>query len=247
MVLVILKALDILELVSKEDGKALTLTEISSALKMSQPTAANIINTMVSRGYIEHVGKKKGYKLGPSSFRLTNEVAYEKDLVEAAKDEMDRLTSQINETCLLGVLRNQKRYTLHVTNSNQEIQVQVTSERNVYETASGRILLAFLSEMEKERFIQINGLPDQSVWPETSSKSLLHNSLNEIKTNEFVKTHLKQRQVIGFAVPIKSMGNTIAALSVFLPEYRCNIDKEMAILAALKNASHCIEKQLVKN
>jgi DNA-binding IclR family transcriptional regulator len=84
------------------------------------------------------------------------------------------------------------------------------------------------------------------VWPETSSKSLLNNSLNEIKTNEFVKTHLEQRQLIGFAVPIKSMGITIAAISVFLPEYRCNIDKEMAILAALKNASHCIEKQLVK-
>lgn len=246
MVLVLLKALDILELISREEGKALTLTEISSALKMSQPTAANIINTMVSRGYIEHVGKKKGYKLGPSSFRLTNEVAYEKELVAASEKEMKKLTSQINETCLLGVLRNQKRYTLFVTNSNQEIQVQVTSERNVYETASGRILLANISDAERERFIQNNGLPDQNLWPNTSNVSLLNSSLNEIKANKFVKTYLMQRQVIGFAVPIKKTGKTIAALSIFLPEYRCNVDKEIAILSALKNASNLITKQLEK-
>jgi DNA-binding IclR family transcriptional regulator len=245
MVLVIIKALDILELIAQADGKALTLTEISTSLKMSQPTVANIINTMISRGYIEHVGKKKGYKLGPSSFRLTNEVSYEKGLIEASREAMDQLTAQIDETSILAVLRNQKRYILHISKTNQEIQVQLSPEINVYETASGRLLLALLTEREKENFIQINGLPEKSIWPEAHTPSLLKTALLDIQTKGLVKTNLANRHVIGFAVPIKTDEKTSAALSLFLPEYRLTPEKENAIIKALKLTSQRIEQLLI--
>jgi len=247
MVLVIIKALDILELIAQAEGKALTLTEISISLKMSQPTVANIINTMISRGYIEHVGKKKGYKLGPSSYRLTNEVAYEKELIEASREAMNQLTTQINETCILAVLRNQKRYILHISKTTQEIQVQLSPDINVYETASGRLLLASLSETERERFIQTNGLPDKSLWPEAHTPSLMKSTLLDIQTKGFVKTNLAHRQVIGYTVPIKTNEKTLAALSVFLPEYRLTKEKEFAISEALKLTSQRIEQLLLNH
>ncbi|MFN7280766.1 MAG: IclR family transcriptional regulator [bacterium] len=237
MVQVLLKAFDILEKIAQANGQSLTITEISADLGMNQPTAANIINTMISRGYIEHVGKKKGYKLGPNAFSLTNVVPYGKELVNAAKDIMDELTAKLNETCIIGVLRNYKRYILHFVNAPQEVQVNLSSERNVYETASGRLLFAYLNEKERARFISQNGLPSRSLWLEASEEEGVADVLDAIKESGVAITHLRERHVKGFAVPVFMQEKVVAALSIFLPEYRCTDIKEKEIIESLKNAS----------
>lgn len=241
MVQVIIKAFDILELVAQRNGQAISLPEISHELQLNQATSANIINTMVLRGYLEHIGKKKGYKLGPSAYRLTNEVSYEQDLVNAASEPMEDLTERINESCLLGILRNYKRLILHNVNCNQDIQVQIRSERNVYETASGRLLVAYLSEKERERFLQYNGLPNESIWEVASTLDGLVAELYKIRLSGIAMTNFSHTHLVGFAVPIHANGKVIAGLSVFLPEYRCTEARSLEIIASLKETASNIE------
>jgi IclR family transcriptional regulator, KDG regulon repressor len=244
MVQVILKAFDIIELVAQRDGQSVSLTEISDELELNQATAANIITTMVSRGYIEHIGKKKGYRLGPAAYRLTNEIPYEQDLVVAAREVMDELTAKVNESCILGVLRNNKRYILHAVNAVQEVQVQLHSERNIYETATGRVLLAYLSEKDLNRFIQHSGLPDAGLWAEADTKERLVDALEKVKTEGVARTNFQNRHVRGFAVPITVNEQVIASLSVFLPEYRCSEAHEKAIIEGLKASAAAISQKL---
>jgi DNA-binding IclR family transcriptional regulator len=244
MVQVILKSFDIIELVAQRNGQAISLTEISEALDINQATAANIINTIVSRGYMEHIGKKKGYRLGPAAFRLTNEIPYEQDLVNVARQVMEELTTSINESSILGVLRNHKRYILHAVNAVQEIQVQLRSERNIYETASGRLLLAYLSEKELERYIQHNGLPDAETWAEAQTKEGFTEALGQINKEGIVKTHIQNRHVKGFAVPIFINEQVVASLSVFLPEYRCSDARQEEIVERLKASAGVIGQKL---
>ena len=245
MVQVILKAFDIIELVAQRDGQSVSLTEISDELELNQATAANIITTMVSRGYIEHIGKKKGYRLGPAAYRLTNEIPYEQNLVLAAREVMEELTAKVNESCILGVLRNNKRYILHAVNAVQEVQVQLHSERNIYETATGRLLLAYLSEKDLARFIQHSGLPDTSLWPEVDTKERLEDALKSIKNEQLARTNFQNRHVQGFAVPIVVNEQVIASLSIFLPEYRCSEAHEQAIIEGLKASAAAIGQKLV--
>lgn len=245
MVQVLIKAFDILELVAQRNGQSITLTEIADELQLNQATAANINKTLVHKGYLEHIGKKKGYRLGPAAYRLTNEVPYGQDLVNAARELMEKLTTKLNESCLLGVLRNYKRYILHVVNSEQEIQVQMRSERNVYETASGRLLLAYLSEKELERFIQHNGLPDPALWEEASSMEKLHEALDQIKKEALAMTFMGNRHVRGFAVPIVVQDKVVAGLSVFLPEYRCTAARQKEIILALKSSAEQIGNKMM--
>jgi DNA-binding IclR family transcriptional regulator len=244
MVQVLIKAFDILELVAQRNGQAISLTEISQELELNQATSANIINTMAEKGYLEHIGKKKGYRLGPSAYRLTNEVAYEQDLVHAAHETMEALTAKLNETCLLGILRNFKRYILCVANSTQDIQVQIRTERSVYETASGRLLLAYLSEKEIERFLKYNGLPDSDLWEEASSYTEFIETLANIRKESIAITHLKNRHVKGFAVPIVMNKKVVAGLSVFVPEYRCTDIHEEDIIQGLKDSAQIISQRL---
>lgn len=247
MVQVLIKAFDILELVAQRKGQPISLTEISDELQINQATAANIINTIVSKNYLEHIGKKKGYRLGLSAYRLTNAVAYEQDLINAAREPMEQLTANLNETSILGILQNQKRFILHVVNSNQDIQVQIRSERNVYETASGRLLLAFLTDKELERFLQANGLPSTDLWSEATTYDGLKEALKQIKDVGIAKTHRQLSHLKGFAVPIFSNDKVIAGLSVFVPEYRCTADKELKIVSSMIEASKSISKILSYN
>ncbi|MBC7828314.1 MAG: IclR family transcriptional regulator [Chitinophagaceae bacterium] len=244
MVLVVIKTFDILELVAQANGQGITLTEISQQLQINQATASNIIKTMVTKGYIEHIGKKKGYRLGPAAFRLTNEVPYGQDLVNAARDVMEDLTAKLNESSILGTLRNNKRYVLHIVKSNQEIQVQVRTDRNAYETASGRLLMAYLSEKELERFLVANGLPDKTLWKEASTLKGLTESLAKIKKESIAITHLVNRHVRGFAVPILAHDQVVAGLSVFLPDYRYSVSRQKEIIQSLREASRIICQRL---
>lgn len=158
---------------------------------------------------------------------------------------MENLTANLNESCILGTLRNNKRYILHVVNSTQEVQVQVRTERNVYETASGRLLIAYLTEKELERFLQQNGLPERSVWKEAITHKNLLQELAKIKKEGLAATHVSNRHVRGFAVPVFADGKVVAGLSVFLPDYRCTPSKQRTIIQSLRLASEEISSGLV--
>jgi IclR family transcriptional regulator, KDG regulon repressor len=244
MVQVIIKAIDILELIAGRNGQAISLTEISQALDLNQATAANIINTLAEKNYIEHIGKKKGYRLGPAAYSLTNEVAYGQDLINAARDVMEELTAKLNESCILGTLRNYKRYILHIVNCNQDIQVRVRSERSVYETASGRLLLAYLTQKEQDRFLQLNGLPETALWAEASTHEELQEALLKIKEEGLAMTYFKNNHLVGFAVPIFFKNQVVAGLSIFLPEYRFSASRKKIIVEALREAATAISKKM---
>lgn len=243
MVLVIIKALDILEYIAQDPERAYTLTEISERLDLNQATCANILKTLVSKNYVEHLGRKKGYRLGPMAFNLTNSLGYNQNLVMAAKPEMEALTDQLNEGSLLGIIRNQKRLVLHMVNSDQDLQVRSKTERDVYETASGRLLLAYMTGKEIGGFINVKGLPASGVWKEVETREDLMRALQKIQREEIVITH-SAKHIIGVAVPVKKNGKAIAALSVFLPEIRFPAPRKKEIVAALRLAAERINRRL---
>ncbi|GAB2799408.1 IclR family transcriptional regulator [Rhabdobacter roseus] len=245
MVLVIIKAIDILEYLAQDQERAFTLTEISESLELNQATCANILKTLVSKNFVEHLGRKKGYRLGPMAFNLTNNLSYNQNLIMAAKDVMEDLTTLLNETSLLGTLRNQKRYILHLVNSDQDLQVRSRTERNVYETATGRLLLAYLSKKERDSFLMSNGLPTPEVWKEATSPEGLEKELQKIVQDELVITY-SVKHIVGFAVPIRKNEKVIAALGIFLPEIRCPAPRKKQLVQALKQAADKINKRLTE-
>lgn len=243
MVLVVVKALDILEWIARDSSRTYSLTEIAEGLQMNQATCVNILQTLVSKNYIEHLGRKKGYRLGPMAYNLTNNLSYSQNLVLAAKEPMEELTAGLNETSILGIIRNQKRFIVHLVNSDQDLQVRSRTERNVYETATGRLLLAFMSPKEQESFLQSNGLPPADIWPEGAAPEGLHAELTTIRAQELAVTRSKSH-IIGLAVPIRKNGQVIASLSVFLPQIRCSARRQAEIMQALQRTNKQISQRL---
>ncbi|WP_041257809.1 IclR family transcriptional regulator [Fibrella aestuarina] len=243
MVLVVVKALDILEFIARDPDRAYSLTEIAEGLSMHQATCVNIMQTLVDKNYLEHLGRKKGYRLGPMAYNLTNNLAYSQHLVAAAKDVMEQLTAQFNETTILGVIRNQKRFIVHLVNSDQDLQVRSRSERSLHETATGRLLLAYLPPKERDSLLNTIGLPSPIVWPEAATPEGLEAELLKIRTAELCVT-VSPTHIIGLAVPIRKQKQVVASLSIFLPEIRCTPQKREALIDALRQASTQIDQQL---
>ncbi|WP_375444748.1 IclR family transcriptional regulator [uncultured Fibrella sp.] len=243
MVLVVVKALDILEFIARDADRAHSLTEIAEGLNMHQATCVNIMQTLVEKSYLEHLGRKKGYRLGPMAYNLTNNLSYSQHLVAAAKEVMDELTAQFNETSILGVIRNQKRFIVHLVNSDQDLQVRSRTERSLYETATGRLLLAYLPLKDRDNLIATIGLPPSPVWPEADTQAGLEGELQKIRDQELCIT-VSPTHIIGLAVPIRKQKHVIAGLSIFLPEIRCSAARQHDIVLALKRASLTINERL---
>jgi len=190
------------------------------------------------------MGRKKGYRLGPMIYQLTGDLSYNENLLQVAKPEMERLTKTLNETCILGIIRNQKRFILHTVNSDQDLQVRSKSERDIYETASGRLLLAFLPDKDRDALVASIGLPKTETWKGVKTKKQLDDAFSKIRKERLAVT-LSPSHIVGLAVPIDKNGHTIASLSVFLPESRYNRKGNAKVVTdALIAAGELINKLL---
>lgn len=243
MIQVINRALDILELMASDRTKLFTLSEITSHLNLNKATCANIIKTMVNRGYIEQHGRMTGYKLGPMSYLLTGNYYHKQELIAAASEPMAQLTEKLNEGCILAVLKNGERVILHEVKSTHELQVVNSKEKEVYRTSTGRMILACMEKKEQINFIKKNGLPPNDAWPGITNEEELFCELQRLNKHQ-ISLQVSKTQIAGLAVPLFSDGKVIASLGVYLPLSRYKAAVQVTIAEELRKTGNEINKNL---
>lgn len=243
MIQVIQRAFDILEFVGRHGKEPVQLVRIAEHAGLSQPTTANIVKTLVFKNYLEQVGRKVGYRLGVAAFQLTGNPSYDQDLIKAAKEPMQELTGQLNETSLIAVIRNNKRVIIYLEECNQMLQVRTVMVGEIYPTATGRLLMAFLSEKELDSTIKAIGLPSKKTWPGAETREGLEKELKKIRKEEFVQL-TSIHHTVGFAVPVYKDGKVVAGLSVFIPESRYTDANKNKLFKMIKKAADKISEEV---
>lgn len=243
MIQVIHRAFNIMEVIAGDNEKEWGLSEIADSLGLNHGTCANILKTLVQRGYVEQAGSKKGYKLGYMTYQLTNANGYSMELVNAAQTLMDELRDEINETVILSVVKNGKRVLVHEALCDQEVQVRTTLESSVYRATTGRVILAHYSPKELDDFIEKTGLPSPEDWPEITNKSELIRSLNDTR-KKTVEITWNSHHVVGLATPIFKKNKVIASLGVYLPDIRFSKTEKSHIIKEMTKTTEIINKRL---
>lgn len=246
MIQVVERAIDILEFVALHGKEPVQLMKIAENVKISQPTCANIVKTLVTRNYLENVNRKSGYILGAGAYKLTGNLSYNQDLILAAKPVMEDLTQELNETCLLGVFRNNKRLILHSVQCDQDLNVRAKTEADVFATASGRILVAYLPPKELDNLIKAVGYPAEDAWPGVKDDASLDKAIKKIRKDEMAQT-VSAKHIVGFAVPIFRKDVVIAGLSVFLPESRLRPLHKEKIIRNIRSAAQKVKERIEKD
>lgn len=244
MIQVINRALDILEYLSIEPNDPKSLSVIANNFKLNPGTCANIIKTLMERKYVEKIDKR-GYCLGSKAYALTGNTGYQKDLVKAATKEMEFLTAKYNENSLIASLINNTRSAVVRVSGTQDIQVITSKEKSVYDTATGRLLLAMLPEAELHKFVVKYGLPKGEEWTAVKTEKSLLAQLESIRNNGYAKK-VTTGKIIGFAVPVYITDKIINSLCLYMPEYRFKQTDEKLIVADLLTTAKAIEAALQK-
>lgn len=243
MIQVINRAFDILELIAVEPETPKSLGEISEKLNLNAGTCANIIKTMVTRNYLDKMDRQKGYCLGPMAYKLTGSKGYNKDLIRAAKQELEGLTKKLNENSLLAVLKGETRIAVLRVHGSNELQAITPAEKHAYETTSGRLLLAMLPDEEQEQFIIRYGLPKADTWTEASNHKGFLKQVKKIRSDRYA-LQITPGQIVGIAVPIYNHKKVIASLAIYLPLSRYkNADRDH-ILHQMNKSAEKIAKNM---
>ena len=243
MIQAIHRAFDVLEFIADQEQEWVQLKDIANHLNLNHSTCANLVKTMVSRGYIEKAESQRGYKIGPilKSFSGGSTEQKLQLLINIAKEPMQQLADKLHEGAILTILKGGMRIILHEVKKDQELQVVNLVEKPVYDSSTGRALLAALNKENLEKFLKLYGLPEYESWPEVEDKEDLMYELNKIRKRGYAQQTSKAH-VVGFAVMINCFGIK-ASLGVYLPEIRLkDIAYQEEILSLLSKTAKKIEE-----
>lgn len=219
MIQVVHRALNILEYVAKDGNKPKPMGQIAQDLALNTATCANIIKTLVQRGYLEKSDLQKGYILGSQLKELTGKHQPHVKLIAAAKIQMDLISEQLNEKCLLAVLKGDKRQVIYKNNCAQIVQATTPDEKKAYDSSTGRLLVAMMTDEALDKFVHTYGLPPSSIWPDADSPAKFMAQIQQIRKNRYALIE-DSKQVIGIASPVYQHTDLVASLSIYLPAFR---------------------------
>lgn len=146
------KGLDILELLAANAG-GLTQAEIAKTLGRSVGEIFRMLNCLLQRRYVAIHRPGDQYVLTLKMFELSHLHPPTRRLLAAALPLMHELSAEIHQSCHFAVVEGDRGVILAQVDAPGEIcfAVRAGTRLNLLTTASGRVLLAFMSPEEKLR------------------------------------------------------------------------------------------------
>ena len=214
------RAIRALELIA-EAGE-LGVTELGRRLDVHKATASRLVATLAEHGLVERDPLSEKYRLGFGLIRLAGAAMAGLDLVQTAHPIVEELADRTRETVNLGVLSGGAVvYVDQVSGTRAIVSVSWVGRRTpLHCTSNGKVLLAYLSEAERERLL---AGPLERATPSTIvDKEVLAAQLREIVVRGYAQTMEELEEGLNaVAAPIRQAdGHVIAALSVSGPAFR---------------------------
>jgi DNA-binding IclR family transcriptional regulator len=234
------KGLDILEYLSSQ-SVPLSQTEIAMGISRSSNEIYRMLVSLETRGYVLRDEVSGKYRLSLKLYHLSHRHSPVDELCKAAQFPIEELAASVRQSCHLSILYlDQLMVVLHVK-SPEPIALSV-EEGNLFPlplTASGKVLLAYMPETERNKLLSEN--EHYKEFSATEKRSFL-NSLEQIKTEgAYIKTSDLAEGVVDISVPVGKDSNVVASLTVSRLT-TLNINKGRKNEEILKEAFLCADK-----
>lgn len=231
----------------QKNASPTSITDISKKLSIYPSTVHRILSTLKSGGFVEQDPKTQKYLLGMRLVEFGSSKLNNMNLTKEIGPYLKELKEKFNETVHLGVLRKNKLLYLAKEESSQTIRMvsQIGNLAPLHCTGLGKILLAFLPYEKKDEILNKTKLIAYTNNTITNKK-ILEDELSKIKKQGFaIDDEEHEKDVFCIAVPVNNFENqTIAAISISVPKFRMNSNKQKEIREALINISDAISRRL---
>ena len=126
-----------------------------------------------------------------------------------------------------------------------QIKIKDLFLEDFYRTASGRVLISFLSPEDRKSFISNYGLPSKEEWKESSTYEGLEKSIGSICKKGEEMSRVMEKAYFQAAVPVLDRdGKCVAALAVPVPSFRFRGAQKKKIMTELRSTAWKISAAL---
>jgi len=236
------KMMSILSLYSM-DRPSLSISEIQKETEYPKSTIFRILNTLEKRDYIKRNPDNHRYSLDFQFFRLGSIVQNELDFRQVALPIMEELSKSTNETVEINIIDDISRVCVEKIDSTQDVRnfVRVGERRPLYLGASGKVLLAFVNEKERERILTAISEQNSNI-----DVKKIKEQITSIKEKGYCVTR-GERVTGSYAVsaPVfDHTGNMIASLTVAGPIQRLSEEYVQTLVNLLQQSTSKLNEQL---
>lgn len=241
MIQVIERVDKILVYLSDNRKREVPLTEIADSLGMNRATCANILKTMKDLGLVEQSSYRKGYILGEKIYTIAGTDNDPDRLKTLLKPIVDNLCKEVNESVMLTVIKNSKRYHIYSAEAHHTIQVKLIHQMGVWEATTAKVIIAQYDKDRLENFLKLVGMPGEE-WPEIRTKKDLTDTLEDIRKQKCYTVVFCHFACM--AVPIFKNGKVVASIGFYLPDIRLTEETKPLLESKLIEAAEKANKIL---
>lgn len=231
------KSISLLETFLDKGSREMTLTELAEHTDMNISSAHGIVKVFVEKGYLIQNGKRGKYSLGLKLLEFSNAIRKGLRLRDVALPFMKHLCGLINESVSIAVLDKYTGTEIEVVEADQQLGVASFSGPNMplYCTGLGRVLLADMSEVELEDYVEHVELIAYTPHTITDFEKIKQ-KLKVVKEKGYALDD--QETVLGvrnLAAPIRyNDGKCVAALGIYGPSIRVTDQRVGELIIAVK-------------
>ncbi len=210
-------ALRVVELLASANPE-LGITEISRRVGLSKSTVHGILATLQSQGYVERNPSSSKYRLTLKLYELGCHVLARSPMDHRVLPLMEGLARATNETVSLAVLSGSEALLVQRVESMELLRadLQVGTRLPLHATATGKVLLAFLSRDELQRHLE-GPLP-------------LYTDATRVTLNQLLP-ELEDVRRTGVATAIDELAAGIAAMAVPVFDHSMKVACSLSIAA----------------
>jgi DNA-binding IclR family transcriptional regulator len=224
-----------------------SLADLAEQSAMPKPSVHRLLLQLEDVGFVQRDLSGRGYTVGATWLRLSVDALAVQARQPIVRGIMQKLVDQVKESCNLAVLQNHEVLYLERVECDWPLrmQLQAGSRVPIHATASGKLLIAQMSE--KNRRALLNSVHREKFTDNTIvGLDEMEEECRLIRKNDLsMNKEEYHRGLIGVAVPMRRSDDTvIATLSIHAPSFRMSVETALSYAPLLKKSASEIIAEL---
>lgn len=225
----------------------LRLTDLSERLDLPKSQVLRIVSTLQEGGYLNRDPDTKRYRLGMRLYRLGMMVREQMDLRRIARPVIQSLADQTLETVGLMVNDATGPICVDVIESPKGLRIfaQVGRQMPWNAGASGRVILAFLPEEQRELILTEANFKQYTAFTITDPDQLRPMLAEISATGYHLATQDLDQDAVGVGAPLFDHdGLIVGAISISAPISRVSARERAQMIEGIRSGAAEISRQL---
>jgi DNA-binding IclR family transcriptional regulator len=204
-------------------GDGASLADVAQRMNLARSTTHYLMQALVTLGYLRQQSYGRNYRLGLKVFRLAGRSLNSEQITATVMPVLNELCRLTNESVAIGICRYDAVTLVATRDTDGPVRVvqSVGAQRPLHCTALGKVLLAWLPDLERSR--SIARLQFEKLTPKSIVQvDQFERELRRVRSNGFAIDD--EEFIVGarcLAAPVFNDANEVKmALSVVGPKHR---------------------------